>query len=534
MNKTERPWKPVDKTDVPFNLKSSGRSPNPGWLQSDKIPLEDYYQIIFETSPIGIALTDWKGVFQHCNPAYCELLGYSQDELRQLAFGSLVYEPDRNENLELVTRLLALEIERFEVINRYVTKSGKLVWVRKFIKVIRGSDGKPVGTIAQVTDLTKIKKYETELQALLAQVTDSEKKFSTVFRTSPVALALSTVDGVILEVNEAFSKLFGRSHVNPELQKNLLERLKLNGAVENYQCQCQSDSGVQLSVSISVNLINVNQRKLILMTIVDQTEQKKIEADLLSARQKAEEAERMKSRFLANMSHEIRTPLTVILGFAEVISLGRSSPEKNFEYCQRIHHSAEHLKHLLDDILDLSKIDAKKMQAEIVGVRLQEFLDEELSHFKSLAAEKGLFLESNLKSLPEKVFTDPTRLRQIIINVVANAIKYTSQGGIRITGKFLSHTKSTSGNLVEIEVKDTGIGLSTDQQNKVFDEFMQADLSTPRKYGGTGLGLVISKRLSQLLGGDLCLRSSQLGVGSCFVISFDPGGAIERPSLSIF
>lgn len=248
---------------------------------------------------------------------------------------------------------------------------------------------------------------------------------------------------------------------------------------------------------------------------------------LLFAKQSAESANQIKSRFLANMSHEIRTPLGVIIGFTDLLREQLDDKRDVGDYIERISNNAQQLGSLIDEILDLSKIEADRLEAERNVVDLPLLLDDVFTGMAMIAREKSLNFEHSWTSNPAGyVITDHTRLRQIIINVIGNAIKFTDCGSVVVT---LCVTKKVVGRNLEVRVRDTGIGLSREQQDRIFEPFMQADSSVTRRFGGTGLGLALSKRLAKVLGGDLMLEDSVPNQGSTFAITIDIGEEIGAP-----
>ncbi len=243
--------------------------------------------------------------------------------------------------------------------------------------------------------------------------------------------------------------------------------------------------------------------------------------EIKSAKEAAEAASVAKSQFLANMSHEIRTPLTAILGFAESL-LDPTLPEpERRSYIRTISRNGEHLLDVINDILDISKIEAGKLVIERLRVSPVEIASDVVSVMRVKANAKQLPLQLTLGSpLPATVLSDPTRIRQVLLNLVGNAIKFTEQGRVELAVDFIQDASDAPH--VRFSVRDTGIGLTPEQSGRLFESFIQADGSTARKYGGTGLGLAISRRLARMLGGDVTV-SSQPGCGSVFSFSIDPG-----------
>ncbi len=258
--------------------------------------------------------------------------------------------------------------------------------------------------------------------------------------------------------------------------------------------------------------------------------------ELVLARAAAESASRAKSEFLANMSHEIRTPLTAILGFSELLRDEdglAAAPATRLSYLDTVRDAGQHLMTVLNDILDLSKIEANRLTVETVDTPLIRLLGEVASLLRPHALAKGLALDAVLGSpLPDRVLSDPTRLRQILMNLLANAIKFTNAG--EVTFRAHAATRDGSRRLV-IDVEDTGPGLSAEQSERLFSAFTQADGTVTRQHGGTGLGLVISRRLARLMGGDVTLARTAPGRGTCFRVDLPlvpADGACEVSSLA--
>jgi signal transduction histidine kinase/CheY-like chemotaxis protein len=284
-----------------------------------------------------------------------------------------------------------------------------------------------------------------------------------------------------------------------------------------------SEFGVPLFVTVLVLLWITTWAALIFGSLFKKLNRQK---DLLKeqaeklgeARDKALKASLAKGSFLANMSHEIRTPLTAIIGFSEALLGSDQSMEERISAINTINQSGKHLLHIINEILDLSKIEAEKLEVELIQVPILQLLKEIGPLVGMQASEKGLEFRINYSfPVPEMITSDPTRLKQILINLASNAIKFTATGHIHINVSCESEKE-----LMSFEMVDTGIGITKEQSEHIFNPFAQADSSTTRKYGGTGLGLTLSKQLSAMLGGDLSLQSD-VGVGSRFTLTVGTG-----------
>ncbi len=246
--------------------------------------------------------------------------------------------------------------------------------------------------------------------------------------------------------------------------------------------------------------------------------------ELRKAKRRAEAAARAKTQFLANMSHEIRTPLTAIVGYTDLMLEDADIPDLPDvcrEHLETIRRNGQHLLRILNDILDVSKIEAGRVDAERIHVSRREIIDDVVAVMRQASAEKGIGFDIHYTGeVPVTIQTDPTRLRQALMNLVGNAIKFTEQGGVRLAIEF--HDTPDTGPVLQFAVSDTGVGLSPAACERIFDAFSQADASTTREFGGTGLGLTICKQLAALLGGDVIVESIE-GHGSTFTLTIDAG-----------
>ncbi len=263
----------------------------------------------------------------------------------------------------------------------------------------------------------------------------------------------------------------------------------------------------------------------VLISLDDVTELEEKEAQLRMARDDAEQANRAKSEFLSNMSHEIRTPMTAILGFTEVLKRGTGRASSDWKkHLNTISSSGNHLLELINDVLDLSKVESGALEVEQIDCRPYAVANDVLQVLRVKAQEKGIDASLKIETdLPEIIQSDSSRLRQIITNLTGNAIKFTEQGGVTIGLRFIDDKKAP---MIAFDVSDTGIGMTDKQQAAVFDPFVQADASITRRFGGTGLGLSISRKLARAMGGDITLKS-EAGKGTTFT-ALIPTGTIDE------
>ncbi len=259
----------------------------------------------------------------------------------------------------------------------------------------------------------------------------------------------------------------------------------------------------------------------VLTSFEDVSELERHKVELSLAKSAADQANQAKSRFLASMSHEIRTPMNAILGYTEVLRSGVAETEENRQkFLATIHSSGEHLLALINDVLDLSKIEAGRMQLEMKRCATQEILSSAIETLRIKAEQKGISLTYRAEGLiPETIVTDRFRLQQALLNLIGNAIKFTEKGGVELMVRM---ERCGPAELLAFDVTDTGIGISPEQIERIFDPFSQADSSITRRFGGTGLGLSISRQIAQKMGGNITVKS-ELNVGSTFTIVIDPG-----------
>lgn len=300
----------------------------------------------------------------------------------------------------------------------------------------------------------------------------------------------------------------------------IVTQMVRNGKPASTELDLRRKDGSTVPVEITGKPLVENGRVTAIQCVMrDMTERRRYEEELRAAKQAAEAASRTKTEFLTNVSHEIRTPMTAILGFAEILQTQLPEGEA-VQAARTIYRNGEHLLEILNDILDLSKIEAGRLDIHRQRVSPHQILCDVVSLMRIRAAAKNISLQLDFDGpLPQTITTDPVRLRQILINLVGNAIKFTEQGEVRLRARLVQHHGQPK---LECEVIDTGIGMTVEQVGRLFRPFTQGDATTSRRFGGTGLGLSISKRLASLLEGDITVQSTP-GKGSVFRVTVATG-----------
>lgn len=445
----------------------------------------------------------------------------------QLATATAMIHP---EDLPTVESAIAASLNipgtPYAEIYRVVRPDGKIVHIEALGEATHDEDGRVTRFFGTSRDITE--QVESHRQAV-----QSAAEFEMLAELTPQMLFVADQAGNILYYNKQFYSYTGMTFeqlrdwgwkpiIHPDdLERTIARWQRSLSSGEPYECEyrvLRHDGVYQWLLGRALPLRDQDGRiTRWLGTNTDIHSHKSTELELLRAKAAAEDANATKSAFLANMSHEIRTPLGAIIGFAEFLKKGAASEKERAESIDAILRNSNHLLSLVNDILDLSKVESGKTGIDVQSVGFCDVLNEVVSMLRAKAEEKSLSFElGNDGDVPRQITTDPTRLRQILINVIGNALKFTDKGGVFVT--VLTRSGSEQPALI-IKVRDTGIGISQQQAGRLFEAFEQADSSTTRKYGGTGLGLFLSRKLARNLGGDLRLLSSSQGEGSIFEVA---------------
>jgi PAS domain S-box-containing protein len=497
---------------------------------------------IFNSANFSSIATDAKGVIQIFNVGAERMLGYTAAEVMNKITPADISDPQ-----ELIARAKALSIELgttitpgFEALvfkaSRGIEDIYELTYIRKdgsrfpavvSVTALRDAQDAIIGYLLIGTDNTARKLIEAEQRKLDQRLRDQQFYTRSLIESNIDALMTTDPFGIITDVNKQMEALTGCTRdeligapfksyfTDPERAEAGIKLVLSEKKVTDYELTARARDGKQTVVSYNATTFYDRGRTLqgVFAAARDVTERKRVEAELQQAKAAAESASQTKSDFLASMSHEIRTPMNAIIGIADLLAKTTLSPEQD-KYVQIFRRAGDNLLNLINDILDLSKVEASQLELERTGFSLNDLLEKVREMVAVRAHEKGLTLVCEIApEVPTGLIGDPTRLRQVLLNLLGNAIKFTESGevALRVT---LDVASSVAGAL-RFTISDTGIGIPSEKLGAVFERFTQADSSTTRRYGGSGLGLTISKRLVELMGG--CIQvESDVDKGSVF------------------
>ncbi|WP_082532581.1 PAS domain S-box protein [Pelomonas sp. Root1237] len=502
---------------------------------------------IFNSANFSSIATDAKGVIQIFNVGAERMLGYTAADVVNKITPADISDPP-----ELIERAKALSVELetpiapgFEALvfkaSRGIEDIYELTYIRKdgsrfgavvSVTALRDAQDAIIGYLLIGTDNTARQQVEEERQKLDQRLRDQHFYTRSLIESNIDALMTTDPRGIITDVNKQTEALTGCTRdeligapfknyfTAPHRAEAGIKRVLAEGKVTNYELTVRARDGKLTVVSYNATTFHDRDRQLqgVFAAARDITERKQYEESLRHATQKAEQANRAKSEFLANMSHEIRTPMNAVIGLTYL--LGETSlDEEQLAFLAKVKLASKSLLVVLNNVLDLSKIEAGELIVESTAFGLRSLL-KELSEVMAVQAEaKGVAFEIVVEDeLPVVLEGDATRLSQILTNLLSNAIKFTEQGSVELHVRMLAATAQHA--TLSFAVQDTGIGIAPEVQKQLFAPFAQADASITRRFGGTGLGLSIVKRLANLMGGHVSLESTP-GVGSVFSVVLD-------------
>ena len=492
---------------------------------------------IFNSANFSSIATDEKGVIQIFNVGAERMLGYAAAEVMNKITPADISDPQ-----EVITRAKALSAELgttitpgFEALvfkaSRGIEDIYELTYIRKdgsrfpaivSVTALRDAQGGIIGYLLIGTDNTARKQVEAERMLLDQRVRDQQFYTRSLIESNIDALITTDPRGIITDVNKQMEALTGCTRdeligapfkdyfTDPERAEAGIKLVLGESKVTDYELTARARDGKETVVSYNATTFHDRDRKLqgVFAAARDVTERKRYEQSL-------QQANRAKSVFLANMSHEIRTPMNAILGFSQLMLRDQDLTPRQCQYLGTINRSGEHLLALINDILEMSKIEAGRTTLNPSTFDLPVLLKDLEMMFRVRTDEKKLsFSVEMIGDVPQYIVTDINKLRQVFINVLGNAVKFTEQGGIGL--RVRADREGATGPCLRVEIEDTGPGISPDDQDKLFRHFEQT--KTGQQAGtGTGLGLAISREFVRLMGGDITV-SSQVGKGSVFVI----------------
>jgi PAS domain S-box-containing protein len=510
---------------------------------------EQMFRELSETCPVGIFHTDASAKVIYVNPEGARIFGRAPEDLLGDHWVGSVHEEDRSRVVSLWHSAAAAG-RVFDHTYRVVRRDGITVHVRVRAQAVRLPDGSIGGYVGSVEDVGDQVLREAELRASKETLQRSEERLHRALEGSGLALWDLDVAARTVYLSEQWSLMLGGPHHEtrctsrellelvpeedrPEVEEALEPVLRGESSLYVVQHRVRRRDGTLLWIHSEGGVAEVDAHGTpvrMVGTNRDITRDKQAEHELRIARDAADAANHAKSHFLATMSHEIRTPLNGIIGMTKLMLDEKLSPEVR-RHADLIDRSAHSLLSLVNDILDVSKIEAGQMEIERVPFDLHELVQDLATLYRLRATEKSLLFRVRLDpGVPQHVLADPTRLRQVLVNLLGNALKFTSSGWI---GLDVKATQEEAAWVLQFSVADTGIGIPADVQPQLFTRFMQADSSTSRKFGGSGLGLSIVRQLVDLMGGSVEVTSWP-GKGSRFTVSIPVLAAEESPAASMW
>jgi PAS domain S-box-containing protein len=545
----------VDETG---SVPEGGEHPAPNQAEDVLLKAGALQSAIFNSANFSSIATDARGVIQIFNVGAERMLGFAAADVV-----NKITPADISDSKELIARAKELSAELgtpitpgFEALvfkaSRGIEDIYELTYIRKdgsrfpavvSVTALRDAQSAIIGYLLIGTDNTARKLVEAEQKKLDQRLRDQQFYTRSLIESNIDALMTTDPSGIITDVNKQMEALTGCTRdeligapfkdyfTDPERAEAGIKVVLRDKKLTDYELTACARDGKRTVVSYNATTFYDRNRTLqgVFAAARDVTERKLVEAELREAKAAAESASQTKSDFLASMSHEIRTPMNAIMGIADLLAKTELTSEQD-KYVQIFRRAGDNLLNLINDILDLSKVEASQLELEQTGFSLNDHLEKVAEMVAARADEKGLSLVFEIApDVPTELVGDPTRLRQVLLNLLGNAIKFTQSGEVSL--KVDRSTDSSVPTALRFTVSDTGIGITREKLGQVFERFTQADSSTTRRFGGSGLGLTISKRLVELMGGRMWVES-EFGTGSVFsfAVPFEIWSRDDRPT----
>jgi len=517
------------------------------------------FRSVFDSAAVGISLAALDGKHIAVNQALCQMLGYTETELQVFTFQEITHPDDLEIDLYNYQKLLNNEIDSFHIEKRFRHQNGQFIWGLMSVSIVRDTQNQPMYDIALIQNINELKNTQQELSKLnqeleirieqrTADLAESETRKQEILNAIPDLLLRLKLDGTCLDCmmpivpdKETFIPI--RQNIAEVLSPLVLkEQLAVfnkaiaTGEVQVYEHKLQK-YGEWVYEEVRVSPCGEDEVLVLVRNISDRKRAEEAlqlsNEKLLATNKELERVTRLKDEFLATMSHELRTPLNAILGISEGLleQVFGELNQRQQSSLKTIQKSGQHLLELINDILDVAKIEAGMFTLGLTSVSLRYLCDSSLSFVKHQATQKNIRLNLVIQAnMPTTIEIDERRMRQLLINLLSNAVKFTPKNGevtleaklvhvviddaaVHAKEHFQEHFKTE----LHFVVSDTGIGISLDDINKLFQPFMQIDSSLSRQYAGTGLGLNLVKKLAELHGGQVSVES-KVGEGSCFTV----------------
>ncbi len=484
---------------------------------------QQLFSNLFDHSPTGLLFASRDGSILEANAKVVEMMGSPSVEATKQV-NLFTFQPIIDCGFAGFLRKSIDDGSHCSGTTRYCSKWGKNIWVDYYFDPIYDKSGNVAGTLINFIDVTA--KYSNEIA-----LRESEEKLRKIFLSSPNAISVIDRNGFITNCNDRQVATFGygskadviglhASELIPlEVYSELKARIVRNTEqlrVTNYECKLRKLNGEEFFAEITGGMIydDTNRPHNFIAVIQDITKRKKDEQELILARDKAEESNRLKTAFLENMSHEIRTPLNGIIGFLDIIADEDISQEEKTEFIAIVHNCAQQLISIINDILEVSKITSGQIHLNTAWMDFDQLMHEAYTAAATYSAkhyqsEAKLLYQNNMRGMNTMIYADAEKLRQVVSNLVNNALKFCPEGTVTLSCEYSEQLG------LLFSVADTGIGIPKNKLDIIFERFRQVDETMCRQYGGTGLGLAICRSLVELHGGTIW-ADSQLGKGSTF------------------